>query len=128
LTEEGIVGRSYLEPYLVKSMRYIVPALHDLSTMLKGRRIAPPGWIRDAAVRFSPATRARESGVTHTRSSGRATRQTWGRVLYLRQTDPEQRLFLIRLPGPLSRARSLRSSRTQLAKFGSRRSALMKKS
>jgi len=41
LTEEGIVGRSYLEPYLVKSMRYIVPALHDLSTMLKGRRIAP---------------------------------------------------------------------------------------
>jgi mandelate racemase len=26
-TEEGIVGRSYLEPYVVKSMRYLVPAL-----------------------------------------------------------------------------------------------------
>lgn len=41
LTEEGIIGRSYLEPYLVKSMRYLVPALEDLGTMLKGRRIAP---------------------------------------------------------------------------------------
>lgn len=40
-TEEGIVGRSYLEPYVVKSMRYLVPALHDLSLMLKGRRLAP---------------------------------------------------------------------------------------
>ena len=26
VTEEGIVGRSYLEPYIVKSMRYLVPA------------------------------------------------------------------------------------------------------
>lgn len=41
LTEEGVVGRSYLEPYLVKSMRYLVPALNDLSAMLKGRRVAP---------------------------------------------------------------------------------------
>src|SRR5579862_4115938 len=41
MTEEGIVGRSYLEPYLVKSMRYLVPALHDLGTALKGRRLAP---------------------------------------------------------------------------------------
>ena len=41
MTEEGIVGRSYLEPYIVKSMRYLVPALHDLGAMLKGRRIAP---------------------------------------------------------------------------------------
>jgi mandelate racemase len=40
-TEEGIIGRSYLEPYLVKSMRYLVPALEDLGTMLEGRRIAP---------------------------------------------------------------------------------------
>ena len=37
VTEEGIVGRSYLEPYIVKSMRYLVPALHDLGDMLKGR-------------------------------------------------------------------------------------------
>ena len=41
VTEEGIVGRSYLEPYIVKSMRYLVPALHDLSEMLKGRFVAP---------------------------------------------------------------------------------------
>lgn len=40
-TEEGIVGRSYLEPYVVKSMRYLVPALQDLGAMLKGRRVAP---------------------------------------------------------------------------------------
>jgi len=41
MTEEGIVGRSYLEPYVVKSMRYLVPALHDLGNMLKGRPLAP---------------------------------------------------------------------------------------
>lgn len=40
-TEQGITGRSYLEPYVVKSMRYLVPALHDFGDMLKGRRIAP---------------------------------------------------------------------------------------
>ncbi|MET0606183.1 MAG: enolase C-terminal domain-like protein [Beijerinckiaceae bacterium] len=40
-TEEGIVGRGYLEPYIVKSMRYLVPALNDLGEMLKGRRVAP---------------------------------------------------------------------------------------
>lgn len=41
LTEEGITGRSYLAPYVVKAMRYVVPALEDLGTMLKGRRVAP---------------------------------------------------------------------------------------
>jgi len=40
-TEEGVIGRSYLEPYVVKSLRYLVPALQDLGTMLKGRRVAP---------------------------------------------------------------------------------------
>jgi mandelate racemase len=40
-TEEGIVGRSYLEPYVIKSMKYLVPALYDLGDMFKGRRIAP---------------------------------------------------------------------------------------
>ncbi len=40
-TEEGVVGRSYLEPYIAKSMRYLIPALHDLGEMLEGRRIAP---------------------------------------------------------------------------------------
>jgi mandelate racemase len=41
LTEEGVVGRSYLAPYVVKSLRYLVPALEDLGTLLKGRRVAP---------------------------------------------------------------------------------------
>ena len=40
-TEEGVVGRSYLEPYTVKAMRYLIPALYDFGEMLKGRRVAP---------------------------------------------------------------------------------------
>jgi mandelate racemase len=40
-TEEGIVGRSYLEPYTIKTMRYLIPALHDFGEMLRGRRVAP---------------------------------------------------------------------------------------
>jgi mandelate racemase len=40
-TAEGVIGRAYLEPYIPKSMRYLIPALHDLGEMLKGRRLAP---------------------------------------------------------------------------------------
>ena len=40
-TNEGVVGRSYLEPYTVKAMKYLVPALHDLGEMLSGRTVAP---------------------------------------------------------------------------------------
>jgi mandelate racemase len=40
-TEEGITGRSYLEPYAVKAMRYLIPALEDLAELLKGRPLAP---------------------------------------------------------------------------------------
>jgi mandelate racemase len=40
-TNEGVVGRSYFEPYTVKAMKYLVPALHDLGDMLKGRELAP---------------------------------------------------------------------------------------
>jgi mandelate racemase len=40
-TEEGIVGRSYLEPYLKQSARYIVPAIHDLAAVRKGQPIRP---------------------------------------------------------------------------------------
>ena len=28
-TEEGVIGRAYLKPYIRKSMRYLIPALHD---------------------------------------------------------------------------------------------------
>src|SRR5262249_46682347 len=41
LTEEGVIGRSYLEPYTTKTMRYLVPALHDLGEMFKGRKLVP---------------------------------------------------------------------------------------
>jgi mandelate racemase len=40
-TEEGVIGHSYLEPYIRRSMRYLIPVLHDLGEMLKGRRLAP---------------------------------------------------------------------------------------
>jgi len=40
-TEEGIVGRSYLEPYTAKTMKYLIPALHDFGEMLKGRKVTP---------------------------------------------------------------------------------------
>jgi mandelate racemase len=47
-TEEGIVGRSYLEPYLKQAARYIVPALHDLAEARKGRPISPLQDFQDA--------------------------------------------------------------------------------
>jgi mandelate racemase len=40
-TDQGVIGRSYLEPYIRRSMRYLIPALQDLGEMLKGRRLAP---------------------------------------------------------------------------------------
>jgi mandelate racemase len=40
-TEEGIVGRSYLEPYLKGAARYIAPAIRDLAEARKGTRIRP---------------------------------------------------------------------------------------
>lgn len=40
-TEEGVSGRAYLEPYVPKSMKYLVPALHDMGEMLKGHQLAP---------------------------------------------------------------------------------------
>jgi mandelate racemase len=41
LTDEGIVGRSYLEPYTAKTMKYLIPALHDFGVMLKRRPVRP---------------------------------------------------------------------------------------
>jgi mandelate racemase len=40
-TEEGVVGRSYLEPYLAHAMRYIVPAIHDLAAARRGQPVRP---------------------------------------------------------------------------------------
>lgn len=40
-TKEGVVGRSYIEPYIAKSARYLVPMLEDLQTLFRGKPIAP---------------------------------------------------------------------------------------
>ena len=40
-TNEGVVGQSYLEPYLKQAARYIVPAIQDLAEAAKGQAIAP---------------------------------------------------------------------------------------
>jgi len=40
-TNEGVVGRSYLEPYLKNAFRYIIPAIEDLATAAQGTPVAP---------------------------------------------------------------------------------------
>jgi mandelate racemase len=40
-TQQGIVGRSYLAPYLRQAVRYIVPAIHDLAAARQGKPVAP---------------------------------------------------------------------------------------
>lgn len=40
-TNEGVVGRSYLEPYLKSAARYLVPMIDDIGQALKGQRVAP---------------------------------------------------------------------------------------
>ena len=40
-TAEGATGRSYLEPYLLKSVRYIAPAIRDLVEAVKGQPVRP---------------------------------------------------------------------------------------
>ena len=46
-TKEGIVGHSYLEPYLKKAVRYIGPAIEDMAEAFKGRQLAPLDLYRD---------------------------------------------------------------------------------
>ncbi len=40
-THEGVVGRSYLEPYLRNAARYLVPLLQDLAEARVGQPLAP---------------------------------------------------------------------------------------
>jgi mandelate racemase len=40
-TEEGIIGRSYLEPYLRHSARSIIPLIHELAASRTGQPIRP---------------------------------------------------------------------------------------
>ncbi|HZR03677.1 MAG TPA: enolase C-terminal domain-like protein [Burkholderiales bacterium] len=46
-TKEGVVGHSYLEPYLKKAVRYIGPAIEDMGEAFKGRQLAPLELYRD---------------------------------------------------------------------------------
>ena len=46
-TREGIVGRSYLEPYLKNAVRYVGPAIEDMAAAFKGRQLAPLDMYRD---------------------------------------------------------------------------------
>ena len=46
-TKEGVVGRSYLEPYLKNAVRYIGPAIEDMADSFKGRQLAPLDMYRD---------------------------------------------------------------------------------
>ena len=41
LTEEGIVGRAYLEPYLKKAAESLVPAIRELAATRVGQPVAP---------------------------------------------------------------------------------------
>jgi mandelate racemase len=40
-TREGVVGRSYLEPYLRNAPRYVVPAIRDLAAAREARPVRP---------------------------------------------------------------------------------------
>ena len=40
-TREGVVGRSYLAPYLKQSVAYLVPAIHDLARARQDHLVAP---------------------------------------------------------------------------------------
>jgi mandelate racemase len=45
-TEEGIVGRSYLEPYLKNAASYLAPAIKDVSEVVRGQSVAPFEFFR----------------------------------------------------------------------------------
>jgi mandelate racemase len=40
-TQEGVVGRSYLAPYLKNAIRYLIPAIADLAAAQTGKPLAP---------------------------------------------------------------------------------------
>jgi mandelate racemase len=46
-TKEGVIGRSYLEPYLKNAIRYIGPVIEDMAEAFKGRTLAPLDMYRD---------------------------------------------------------------------------------
>lgn len=51
-TKEGVVGHSYLEPYLKTAVRYIGPVIEDMGALLQGRQLAPLDVYRDVIGRL----------------------------------------------------------------------------
>ncbi len=47
-THEGVVGRSYLEPYVAKSAPYVIAAIQSIADALKGKPLAPLDNYRTA--------------------------------------------------------------------------------
>jgi mandelate racemase len=47
-TREGVVGRSYLQPYLTRTMPCLIAILEDLAALLKGQPLAPLDLFREA--------------------------------------------------------------------------------
>jgi mandelate racemase len=50
-TNEGVIGHSYLEPYLKHSSRYIIPAIEDLVAAQIGKPLAHSTVFRPAGAR-----------------------------------------------------------------------------
>jgi mandelate racemase len=48
ITHEGVVGHSYLEPYVTASARYIVPTIQAIAEAIKGHRLHPLECYRTA--------------------------------------------------------------------------------
>src|SRR6202030_2651708 len=47
-TEQGIIGRSYLAPYLDRAAAVLLPAIRDLGAGLRGRPVAPAAAYEQA--------------------------------------------------------------------------------
>jgi mandelate racemase len=52
-TAQGVVGRSYLEPYLEHAVRSVVPAIRDLAEARRGKLVAPLDDFRQGRASLS---------------------------------------------------------------------------
>ena len=52
-TDEGVIGRSYLEPYLKQSVTYIAPAIRDLVERFKGKPTSPFDFFQQGRASLS---------------------------------------------------------------------------
>lgn len=63
-THEGVVGRAYLEPYVLGSARYIVPAIVAAAERLRGLPLAPIDAYRGSATGPIPSSPRRSMQET----------------------------------------------------------------